>query len=95
MSETLKDVFTIGMSLTIRILMTLLFSSVVTILLFFVENRSNLPSIIMIPLIASLLTKYALGDWDKGFQWSLLDIAYWASIVGTSCIIVLSQKLIF
>jgi len=95
MSETLKDVFTIGMSLTIRILMTLLFSSVVTILLFFVENRSNLPSIIMIPLIASLLTKYALGDWDNGFQWSLLDIAYWASIVGTSCIIVLSQKLIF
>jgi len=95
MSETLKDVFTIGMSLPIRILMTLLFSSVVTILLFFVENRSNLPSIIMIPLIASLLTKYALGDWDNGFQWSLLDIAYWASIVGTSCIIVLSQKLIF
>jgi len=75
--------------------MTLLFSSVVTILLIFVENRSNLPSIVMIPLIASLLTKYALGDWDKGFQWSLLDIAYWASIVGTSCIIVLSQKLIF
>jgi len=95
MSETLKDVFTIGMSLPIRILMTLLFSSVVTILLIFVENRSNLPSIVMIPLIASLLTKYALGDWDKGFQWSLLDIAYWASIVGTSCIIVLSQKLIF
>jgi hypothetical protein len=83
------------MSLTIRILMTLLFSSVVTILLIFVENRSNLPSIVMIPLLASLLTKYALGDWDKGFQWSLLDIAYWASIVGTSCIIVLSQKLIF
>ena len=87
--------FITRMSLTIRILMTLLFSSVVTILLIFVENRSNLPSIVMIPLLASLLTKYALGDWDKGFQWSLLDIAYWASIVGTSCIIVLSQKLIF
>jgi hypothetical protein len=83
------------MSLPIRILMTLLFSSVVTILLIFVENRSNLPSIVMIPLLASLLTKYVIGDWDKGFQWSLLDVAYWASIVGTSCIIVLSQKLIF
>jgi hypothetical protein len=83
------------MSLTIRIILTLLFSSIATILLLFVENRSNLPSIVMIPLIASLLTKYALGDWDKGFQWSLLDIAYWISVLGTSYIIVLSQKLIF
>jgi hypothetical protein len=95
MSETLKDVFTIGMSLIIRIIMTLLFSSIATILLIFVENRSNLPSIVMIPLIVSLLTKYAIGDWDKGFQWSLLDIAYWTSVLGTSYIIVLSQKLIF
>ena len=87
--------FITRMSLTIRILMTLLFSNLATILLLFVENRSNLPSIVMIPLLASLLTKYALGDWDNGFQWSLLDVAYWASIVGTSCIIVLSQKLIF
>ena len=83
------------MSLTIRIILTLLFSSIATILLLFVENRSNLPSIVMIPLIVSLLTKYALGDWDKGFQWSLLDIAYWISVLGTSYIIVLSQKLIF
>ena len=83
------------MSLTIRVILTLLFSSIATILLLFVENRSNLPSIVMIPLIVSLLTKYALGDWDKGFQWSLLDIAYWISVLGTSYIIVLSQKLIF
>lgn len=63
---------------------TLLFSSIASILLFFVDNRSNLPSVLMIPVIVSLLTKYVLGDWDKGFQWSLLDIAYWASIFGTS-----------
>jgi hypothetical protein len=39
----------------------------------------------MIPIIVSLLTKYVFGDWDKGFQWSLLDLAYWLSILGTSC----------
>lgn len=72
------------MTFAIRVFITLLFSSAVTILLFFVENRSNLPSIVMIPLIASLLTKYVLGDWDKGFQWSLLDVAYWMSVIGTS-----------
>jgi len=38
----------------------------------------------MIPILASLLTKYALGDWDKGFQLSLLDLVYWISILGTS-----------
>ena len=66
------------------ILMTIVFSMIVSILLFFVENRSNLPSALMIPALVSLLTKYVLGDWDKGFQWSLSDIAYWGSIFGTS-----------
>jgi hypothetical protein len=66
------------------IIITIFFSIIASILLFFVENRSNLPSVLMIPVIVSLLTKYVLGDWDKGFQWSLSDIAYWASIFGTS-----------
>lgn len=66
------------------ILMTIVFSIVASIMLFFVENRSNLPSVLIIPVLVSLLTKYVLGDWDKGFQWSLSDIAYWASIFGTS-----------
>jgi hypothetical protein len=74
------------MLLPLRIFITLLFSSIMTILLFFVENRSNLPSILIIPIIVSILTKYILGDWDKGFQWSLLDFAYWTSILGTSYI---------
>jgi len=52
--------------------------------LFLIENRSNLPSTLMIPVLASLLTKYVLGDWDTGYQYSLLDVAYWASILGTS-----------
>jgi len=72
------------MKLTIRILLTLLFSSVATVLLVFVENRSNLPAEVMIPVIVSLLTKYVLGDLDEGFQWSFSDVAYWAGLLGTS-----------
>jgi hypothetical protein len=72
------------MDLAFRISITLLFSSIVTIGLYFIENRSNIPSMLMIPSIVSLLTKYVLGDWDKGFQWSLVDLAYWTSILGTS-----------
>jgi hypothetical protein len=72
------------MNLAFRITSTLLFSCFVTIVLFFIENRSNISSILMIPIIVSLLTKYVLGDWDKGFQWSLVDLAYWFSILSTS-----------
>jgi len=72
------------MKFAIRLALSLLFPIVVTIALFFVENRSNLPAEVMIPIIVSLLTKYVLGDWDEGFQWSFSDVAYWASLLGTS-----------
>lgn len=72
------------MKFTIRFVLSLLFPIVATIVLFFVENRSNLPAEVMIPIIVSLLTKYVLGDWDEGFKWSFSDVAYWASLLGTS-----------
>jgi len=72
------------MKFAIRLALSLLFPIVVTIALFFVENRSNLPAEVMIPIIVSLLTKYVLGDWDEGFQWSFSDVAYWVSLLGTS-----------
>lgn len=72
------------MKLAIRLALSLLFPIIATVLLFFVENRSNVPSEVMIPIIVSLLTKYVLGDWDEGYQWSFSDVAYWASLLGTS-----------
>jgi len=72
------------MALWVRILTTLLFSVIVSVLLFTLENRSNVSSFIIIPFIVALLTKYILGDWDSGFQWSVLDIPYWLTILGTS-----------
>lgn len=63
---------------------TLAFTALITIVLYHVGNRSNLPSPYIIPTIASLLTKYILGDWDRGFAWTTSDIAYWGSILATS-----------
>lgn len=72
------------MLLWIRILTTVLFSIFVSILLLNVKNQSNFPSYIIIPLIVAPLTKYTIGDWDKGYQWTMLDIPYWISIIGSS-----------
>jgi hypothetical protein len=72
------------MTLAIRLIVSLLFPIAATIILFYVENRSNLPEEVMIPIIISLLTKYVLGDLDEGFQWSFSDVAYWAGLLGTS-----------
>lgn len=63
---------------------TLIFAAVVTGLLFMIPNKSNIPSGIAIPLLTALLTKYTMGDWDKGFRWTLTDILYWVSILGVS-----------
>jgi hypothetical protein len=82
------------MFLWIRILTTVLFSIFASILLFNVKNQSNFSPYIIIPLIVALLTKYSIGDWDKGFQWTILDIPYWICIIGSSygVIYVLSNK---
>ena len=72
------------MLLWIRILTTILFSICVSIILFNVTNQSNFSSYIIIPLIVALLTKYTIGDWDTGYQWTMLDIPYWISIIGSS-----------
>ena len=72
------------MGLIRRVILTILFVVLTTVILFHVKNRSNFPSKIAIPVIVSLLTKYVLGDWDSGFQWTTLDIPYWACILGVS-----------
>lgn len=72
------------MDLGIRILFTLFFSFATTIALSLIPNRSNIPSTLAIPFLVAGLTKYSLGDWDPGFQWTILDIPYWLSIIGVS-----------
>jgi hypothetical protein len=82
------------MKVEVRIITTLLFVVLTTTLLFFVENRSNIPSVIIIPILVSILTKYMLGDWDRGFRFTLIDIFYWVSILTASyaTLIILDSK---
>ena len=68
----------------IRIVITVLFSIVMSILLVNIRNQSNFPSYIIIPLIVAALTKYTIGDWDKGYKWTVLDIPYWITIISSS-----------
>lgn len=82
------------MMICIRILNTLFFSILASILFFNIPNHSNVSSFIAIPFIVSILTKYIMGDWDTGFRWTMLDIPYWMSIIATSygTVYILSSK---
>jgi L-cystine uptake protein TcyP (sodium:dicarboxylate symporter family) len=73
-------------------LQTIVFVILSTLVLSIVKNKSNFSEYLMIPLIVSLLTKYALGDWDKGYQWSINDLYYWVSLVSVSLITLFIHK---
>ena len=64
-----------------NILLCFLMTLLLTIVLNFIPNKSNFHNAIIIPVIVVLLVKYILGDWDKGFKWSILDILYWFSLL--------------
>jgi hypothetical protein len=63
---------------------TFLFVVIVTLGLSMIQNRSNFPTYIVIPLLTALLTKYTLGDWDTGFRWTSNDVLFWGSVLATS-----------
>ncbi len=70
----------------IKIIKTIVFVSLTTIVLYSIENKSNFSSELIIPILAALFTKYVLGDWDKGFVWTSSDLFYWILLIGTSFI---------
>jgi hypothetical protein len=49
-----------------------------------IPNKSNFPTVYVVPIIVALLTKYILGDWDKGYTWTRSDIWYWSFIFAVS-----------
>lgn len=62
------------------VLQTLAFVAIVSAAISFVPNKSNFPTAVMCALIASILAKYVLGDWDEGYTYTTTDILYWGSI---------------
>ena len=67
-----------------KIIISCLLSILLSVIFYYIPNKSNYSKYIMIPLIVILLIKYTMGDWDKGYSWSFMDILYWIIIIVTS-----------
>ena len=63
------------------IIITIVCSLMISIILYFIKNKSNFPKKYIIPVITAIFIKYVLGDWDKGYNWSYLDYLYWPTIL--------------
>ena len=61
---------------------------VASLVLCMIPNRSNIPDELIIPLIAALVSKLAVGDWDPGYQWSVVDLVYWPVLLLTAYVTV-------
>jgi len=64
-----------------KIAFIILITSVLTLFFFCIPNKSNFPKKYVIPIIVSLIVKYSLGDFDKGYNYTFSDIYYWFIIL--------------
>lgn len=71
-----------------QIIVIIFFASILTLFFLNIPNKSNFPKNIMIPILVSLITKYSIGDLDKGYHYTSLDILYWFLIIFIPYIIV-------
>ena len=60
-----------------KIIITCILSILLSIILYFIPNKSNYSLYFMIPIIVILLIKYTLGDWDKGYIYTYKDILFY------------------
>ena len=60
-----------------KIIITCILSILLSIILYFIPNKSNYSHYFMIPIIVVLLIKYTLGDWDKGYIYTYKDILFY------------------
>jgi hypothetical protein len=67
---------------------TVVFVICLSVVITLIPNKSNFPEIYFVPVIVALMTKYSMGDWDKGYAWTRSDIWYWVSILIVSYITV-------
>ena len=60
-----------------KILITCILSILLSVILYFIPNKSNYSQYFMIPIIVILLIKYTMGDWDKGYIYTHKDILFY------------------
>ena len=64
-----------------KIILISLIALILTLLFFYIPNKSNFPKKYIIPIIVSLIIKYSFGDLDKGYRYTISDIYYWLIIL--------------
>jgi len=66
------------------IILTIFASILVTLFFILIPNKSNISDLIIIPILACMILKYCIGDWDYGSIYSLSDVLYFVVIIITS-----------
>ena len=65
-----------------------IFLIIATIMLLRISNKSNIPTIYIVPVIVALAAKYIIGDFDKGFAWTWSDALFWLYVLCVPYIVI-------
>ncbi len=53
----------------------------------FMQNpKSNIHPLLGAVILGGFVSKSLFGDWDKGYNWTLSDIAFWIATIAESLI---------
>ncbi len=69
-----------------KIFISIFLSILLTVIFYYIPNKSNFNKYYIIPIIVFLIIKYISGDWDKGYVYTYKDILYILSIIITSIV---------
>ena len=61
----------------INFVLSSIFIIISTIILNLLPNKSNFNKLYIIPIISSILSKYIIGDWDLGYNYTFYDLLFW------------------
>ena len=64
-----------------KLLLVSIVALILTVVIFYIPNKSNFPKKYMIPIIVSIIIKYSFGDLDNGYQYTISDVYYWFNIL--------------
>lgn len=74
----------------IKISLIAIFLSIfLSILFFYIPNKSNFSKKYIIPIIVSLIIKYSIGDLDINYTYTISDLYYWFIILFIPYIVVI------
>lgn len=77
----------------ITILFTILCSILITLFFLLIPNKSNITDLFMIPLLACIILKFCIGDWDYGSKYSWSDILFFVTIILASILTIKILKI--